>query len=726
MAADQARELRVRGIEAAKAGNKEEARQLLQQSLRLDPSNEAAWLWMASVSRDRNERLFSLRKLLEINPHNETGLRALEAMGISPAQSTQSEPATSGVIRPLTATQEAAQVQQQQVGVPIPDAQRIAAAQQQADSIVREYLAPPRAAGPKWVQKTKGRAGERDAFVLRLYVASAVAGVLIVFAIVAVLVVLNTPSLRSAVFAPTNTPTFTPTVTPTNTPGATPTASPTPVDPPPPTATFDPDFVPRGDRIFQPQPTAVYPSLGGDQVLRNAVNLLNSGHPDEAQALLEDEKDTLVFNPNPFYYEALAHIALGNPERGRQVLAEAQQRLEEGRSDDTARSLIDSGFAQVWLALGEEALANNDLTTAREFLDQAQQSAEDAIGISDDAVGDFNLAEPYLVIARRYRIDGNFDRAIEILDMGLEVERLRNDVRLVIEKGEVYFEQGEYDLAKDQAFLAIYMNPFLEAPHRLRIRAALADNDPSLAVIFAQNYLFYFPGSVTAYKLLGDARLQEGNTDLALAAYSQALEGPPEDPSYADALVARAQIYADEGRFDLAREDLDDAVRLTDDRQIQAQRMIAAYHAGNFTIAEADAQELLGTGVLPDDEIRLLRARILVDNADNLDGNPLSEALSLLNSIGDGLPPEQAPIADEYRARANLGLRNFGDALTNIDRALTVETGTRHYLRGQILEGMGRDDDAREEYEWVLTWAQVYPYPFAAEAQMRLEDLSSA
>jgi Tfp pilus assembly protein PilF len=52
VASDQARELRARGIAAAKAGSKEEARQLLQQSVRIEPRNEAAWLWLASVARD--------------------------------------------------------------------------------------------------------------------------------------------------------------------------------------------------------------------------------------------------------------------------------------------------------------------------------------------------------------------------------------------------------------------------------------------------------------------------------------------------------------------------------------------------------------------------------------------------------------------------------------------------------------------------------------------------
>src|SRR5215813_6161482 len=71
VASEQAKELRRQGIAAAKAGQKDQARQLLQQSLRLDPKSEVGWLWLASVANDERERLFYLHKLLEINPNNE-------------------------------------------------------------------------------------------------------------------------------------------------------------------------------------------------------------------------------------------------------------------------------------------------------------------------------------------------------------------------------------------------------------------------------------------------------------------------------------------------------------------------------------------------------------------------------------------------------------------------------------------------------------------------------
>jgi hypothetical protein len=37
---------------------------------------------------------------------------------------------------------------------------------------------------------------------------------------------------------------------------------------------------------------------------------------------------------------------------------------------------------------------------------------------------------------------------------------------------------------------------------------------------------------------------------------------------------------------------------------------------------------------------------------------------------------------------------------------------------------MDEPEEALREYEWVLTWGEVYPYPFLPDAQARVEALS--
>ena len=95
-------------------------------------------------------------------------------------------------------------------------------------------------------------------------------------------------------------------------------------------------------------------------------------------------------------------------------------------------------------------------------------------------------------------------------------------------------------------------------------------------------------------------------------------------------------------------------------------------------------------------------------------------------SIFDNLNNDLRPIAAEYSARANLGLDLYQDALNQIEDALEGgETGSRHYLRGQILEELDQTDEAIREYEWVITWGEIYPYPFLPDVRRRLEALAA-
>lgn len=70
------------GVEAARSGDKSRARILLQQVLAEDPANEAALMWMASVSDSADDRRFYLQRALTLNPKNDRAREALRRMGI--------------------------------------------------------------------------------------------------------------------------------------------------------------------------------------------------------------------------------------------------------------------------------------------------------------------------------------------------------------------------------------------------------------------------------------------------------------------------------------------------------------------------------------------------------------------------------------------------------------------------------------------------------------------
>lgn len=66
------------GVAAAKSGEKELARSLFMKVAALDSNNESAWLWLASVSEQANERMEYLQKVLSLNPSNERALAWLK------------------------------------------------------------------------------------------------------------------------------------------------------------------------------------------------------------------------------------------------------------------------------------------------------------------------------------------------------------------------------------------------------------------------------------------------------------------------------------------------------------------------------------------------------------------------------------------------------------------------------------------------------------------------
>ncbi|MCU0495063.1 MAG: hypothetical protein MUD01_26035 [Chloroflexaceae bacterium] len=72
------------GIEAARDGNKEEARSLFRLLTRQEPNNTQAWLWLAGVAEGRDERQAALERVVELDPNNEMALKGLQALGVKP------------------------------------------------------------------------------------------------------------------------------------------------------------------------------------------------------------------------------------------------------------------------------------------------------------------------------------------------------------------------------------------------------------------------------------------------------------------------------------------------------------------------------------------------------------------------------------------------------------------------------------------------------------------
>jgi hypothetical protein len=64
-------ELVKQGIEALRAGKRDEARKLLLTAVKQNPDSESAWGWLYNVAGNDKERIYCLEQVLRINPNNE-------------------------------------------------------------------------------------------------------------------------------------------------------------------------------------------------------------------------------------------------------------------------------------------------------------------------------------------------------------------------------------------------------------------------------------------------------------------------------------------------------------------------------------------------------------------------------------------------------------------------------------------------------------------------------
>jgi tetratricopeptide (TPR) repeat protein len=88
------------GIQAAKAGRREQARELLLQVVEQDQENIQGWLWLSGVLEDSEERRICLENVLTIDPNNATAQKGLSLLPKRPAASPVPRPAPPVPVEP--------------------------------------------------------------------------------------------------------------------------------------------------------------------------------------------------------------------------------------------------------------------------------------------------------------------------------------------------------------------------------------------------------------------------------------------------------------------------------------------------------------------------------------------------------------------------------------------------------------------------------------------------
>jgi tetratricopeptide (TPR) repeat protein len=658
-------ELLERGIAAAQAGQKEIARQMLGLVIRQDPKNEEAWLWLSTAVYKEDDRIRCLRQVLAINPNNHHAISELEALGALPPPETPPPP----------------------VGVPIPNETAVEHAQAAAQEIVSqtEDETEEPLLNVEWVA-TPRRKPRR---VTWLPIAAALGGLVIVGGLVVGGYLLlsrarratqlpTAPAVARISSGPTRTPRPTSTPVPMPAPGQ-PTYTPSPTLLP---------FAPHGDVDYGLTPTPAYFATyhPDNPALERAIARFRAGDYAAAVEAIPEARTTGPDLPDSYFFEGMAHAYLGD-------LETAADLLQQGLAQAPDVAALHAGLGYVYYHQGE-------VEAARAENQQAKQL-------------DPRLLMPYLNLAEDYRASGEFEAALAEVEAALAYEPY--NVEALAAQGETYLAAGRADRAAEIGRLAVYIDPTAESAVLLLAKARAELGQYGEAVAALEDYLALVDsGNASVWTQLANVRLLQGDEPMALDAYHRALvltDGAPE------VYAARGLLLLQKGDFQAAYDDLDLALRESDDPATQLGRGQAALALGDAQQALDDAEAVLAQ--TPDQpEANAVKARALVELG------RYEEAVAAADAALELAADEQKDDALEARGQARYHLEAYAEALADINAAMQVqETGTRHYYRGLILEASGDDERAMREYEWILFWDRVYAYDFAEDAAGRLEAL---
>ncbi len=681
-------------IAAARAGQKEEARQLLVQVLRANPRSEAGWLWMSAVVDTRAERVHCLKQVLAINPASEMARRGLEALGALDAAQPAAPPSPAPHDAPPAPH-----------GVPLVGPEAVARAQREAEAVLAALREEEQRAGPAAVWAAPEALSQRGRARLGVHPGPMVFVVMGSVALVAAVVILV--SLLSGALRPQETAVAGVTPSPVPTATATPEDAPTPrpTRTPAPSALLDvsePSLpvvdAPRGDLRFGLTPTAPYvltphPS---NRTVEEVAAAFYAGRYEEALTLAEQARAGGEPPPDLGYFEAASLLQLGETAR-------AVRLAEQGVAQE-------SDFAPLHVVLAEGY-------TRQGSFERARVAAERARSL------DPRLIAGYIALAELYLEQGNYDAALTEVEAGRIVRKY--DVNLLVLASRIHLARGDAENATAYANLAYYIDPGAEPVALALARGRLALDFNERAIIGLEDFLNEVnPSSAEAWALLGQAYGRQGRAADAQMAYARALQLSG-DASLA--LAERGRLYLAQGRYREAYDDLTAALEvLGSEPELRLDHARAAFAVGAYRETLDDLDALRSEDGALEPELEVFAVRALAGQGRYEEAIERATAL-LAEALVLALDDAQQAYLFESRARAYYALERLDEARADIEQALNLgETGSRRYQRALILIAQGEEDQAARDLEWVLFWDRTFAYPFAADAAARLAELEAA
>lgn len=744
MAEDRVKQLLQQGVAAAKAGQKQQAFDILQRVVKIEPNNETAWLWLSSVARTDQERIFCLRQLYSVNPQNELAIKGLKAFGIDPAEQPKVATAT-----PVS-------------DVPSATPERLREIQPIVDEFLTNYRAQQYSPLEiEWTKKDKQRYGEATARRIQrtAYITGGVAA-LVVIGLVGFLVynllssgggedgfVEDTRGLVTA--GPIYTPTITP--TPTQNPN-------TPI----PAGVFETPApvvvagLPRGNEQFLPTPTDIYPGI--QQVdIRNALPAFEGGDYLAMREVSESYQsaDARSCYAETYYYDAIGRASEGgtsNINTAEDLLEQALSFEVEQGFDNTCNDsvLIKTGLCYVRF---QRAMAST--TNRAALLDAALPICREAH--NDDE----RLVDAALYLADVYVARGEEAFAIQVLEetrqfavgqSGLQPNL--GNVVLLFKLADIETARGNYENALNYIRTVLYVDPLSEPAliklietTFLQAENATTERQRQIlygygAVLAEEQYLSRYAGAAWGYVFVAEGRIREGNPDRAIDFLDRVLQSagqPGVDPAAVErAQALRAEVAVAQADWDIALDYLEPLIAAdANNVQFREWRKDAALATQDYDTALDDINFLLRQNADRTDLV-LLQAQLLSQTCQSVTAircNPMQVQAALTPDFIAGLSATDAAKAQLYLAEATFNDLPDEDVAPTTLQALadtvaaalaTEQTPEAYYLLGRIYDRLGQYDRAIEAYEWVIYWATIYDYPIANDVQAALDAAQAA
>lgn len=713
MGQDQITQLLQQGIAAARGNQADVARGIFQQVLTLDPRNEVAWAWLANMARNDRERLLFLRKLLEVNPQSEYALKQLASMGIDPES----------VLQPP-----------EQSAVPMLDDTRYARVQQAVDDFLRLYTPEPAdRLAIDWVRGPRKRYADRGVQQLRRVVYG-VAGLVVLLVAAGIIFVLMqidfTGSEGQQVARSTRIPTDTPVPTLTPTPGG---ATPTPIRTPLYESTAIADLRNAGTPYGISTVTPMFPRPNPDveRIVEEAIDYYTIGQYQTTADMLSEERERSepACYPYVVYYEALSYAHMGE-------FARAESVLEWARTYQAPRPYEScQGSALVTAGIAEVAYLQNPASMT-------------ALNLSEQALDVLPEFIPAVLTKGRAQLAmGQVSEAWITANRALETHP--QDTNLLLLAAQTELARDQALTALDYIGQALYVDPDLLPALHLQAEAylTLAQNEVDaarrlqaygFAVRSAQLIQQYYEGDPLGYLYLAQARIGEGNTDMAETALSRILAVADDLPDAVQDIVdmayrLRGELRFRQGRFAAARDDLEQyATRLTAPDAGALEMLVqSALETNEFNTARQWIAYLL-TRQPENPRYVLWQVQLQVELCTLYPDALTCQYADALDTLSDdfvmGLDADrQRAEALSYRAQARYHTvirqraaldddereAELRQALADTAQALAIrESVLDHYYRGLLFEELGEPVQAFEEYRWVAYWDAQYDYPF--------------